>query len=95
MSGQLKECQGSYPALAAVTFEGTGSELMAKVQTILGVPNPTGIIASGTVSMLQGWLYLHGHSCAADRAGVLGQATARSLQESLNAKEWENGLRDA
>lgn len=88
VSGQLKECQSSYPNLAAVTFEGTGCELMRKVQEILGVPNPTGVIASGTVSMLQGWLYLHGYSCAADRAGLLGEATARALQRSLNDEAW-------
>lgn len=88
VSGQLKECQNSYPALRAVTFEGTGSELMEAVQRRIGVPSPTGIIAGGTVCMLQGWLVLHGHSCADDRAGTLGKPTARALQESLNAKEW-------
>lgn len=88
VSGQLKDCQSSYPNLVAVTFEGTGSELMLEVQRRVGVPDPTGIIASGTVSMLQGWLYLHGHSCAADKAGVLGEATAKALQESLNAGDW-------
>lgn len=89
VSGQLKDCQPSFPALAAVTFEGTGSDLMRRVQAIIGVPNPTGVIASGTVSMLQGWLYLHGHSCARSKAGVLDEWTARALQESLNAREWE------
>ena len=88
VSGQLKECQGAYPALRAVTFEGTGSELMLRVQAKVGVPAPTGIIAGGTVCMLQGWLVLHGHSCAEDRAGVLGECTAKALQESLNAGEW-------
>ena len=88
VSGQLKECQGAYPALRAVTFEGTGSELMEAVQRRVGVPGPTGIAAGGTVCMLQGWLVLHGHSCAGDRAGVLGEATAKALQESINAGEW-------
>lgn len=88
VSGQLKECQRSYPALAAVTFEGTGSALMERVQELVGVPNPTGIISGGTVCMLQGWLVLHGHSCADDKAGVLGECTAKALQESLNAGEW-------
>ncbi len=90
VSGQLEECKGSYPALTSVTYEGTGSELMLAVQRILGVPNPTGVIASGTVSMLQGWLYLHGYSCAADKAGVLGDATAKALQQSLNDGKWES-----
>jgi hypothetical protein len=90
VSGQLEECKGSYPALDSVTYEGTGSELMLAVQKLLGVPNPTGVIASGTVSMLQGWLYLHGYSCAADKAGVLGDATAKELQQSLNDGKWES-----
>lgn len=88
VSGQSWECTSSYPNLTSVTYEGTGSALMQRVQELIGVPNPTGVIASGTISMLQGWLYLHGHSCAADKAGVLGPATAKALQESLNAKEW-------
>lgn len=90
VSGQMKYCQAFFPALTAVTFEGTGSALMKKVQEIVGVPNPTGVIASGTVCMLQGFLVLHGYSCAADSAGVLGQATAESLQKSLNDKVWES-----
>ena len=90
VSGQIEACRSSYPALDSVTFEANGSELMLKVQKVLGVPNPTGIIASGTVSMLQGWLYLHGYSCAADKAGVLGETTAKALQRSLNDGEWEN-----
>ena len=89
VSGQLSECRRAYPAFTSVTFEGGGSTLMKRVQEIVGVPNPTGIIAGGTVCMLQGWLVLHGNSCAEDHAGVLGEATARALQESLNAKEWE------
>ena len=88
VSGQSWECTTSYPNLTSVTYEGSGSALMEHVQQVVGVPNPTGIIASGTVAMLQGWLYLHGHSCAADKAGVLGPATAKALQESLNAGEW-------
>ena len=89
VSGQLEECKGSYPALTSVTYEGTGSELMLAVQRILGVPNPTGVAASGTMAMLQGWLYLHGYSCAEDKAGVLGTATAKALQQSLNEGAWE------
>lgn len=88
VGGQLDSCKGSYPALDSVTFEANGSELMRRVQEILGVPNPTGIIASGTVSMLQGWLYLHGYSCVADKAGILGETTAKSLQRSLNDGMW-------
>lgn len=36
----------------------------------------------------QGWLVLRGYSCADDRAGVLGDATAKALQRSLNDVAW-------
>ena len=88
VSGQLEDCKSSYPALDSVEFGGGGCNLMLKVQQELGVPDPTGVIASGTVSMLQGWLYLHGYSCAYDRAGVLGEVTAKALQRSLNDEAW-------
>lgn len=89
VSGQLWECTESYPNLTSVTYDGNGSELMRVVQGRVGVPNPTGIIASGTICMLQGWLVLHGYSCAADHAGVLGDATAKALQQSLNDGAWK------
>ena len=90
ISGQLKDCQQSYPRLSAVTFEGTGSGLMRKVQEILGVPNPTGIIFRGTIAKLQGLLYLWGYDCGGDEAGVLDAATARAIQQSLNERKWES-----
>lgn len=89
VSGQLWECAETYPHLTSVTYEGDGSPLMLSVQKELGVPDPTGIIGSGTIAMLQGWLYLHGYSCAADKAGVLGDATARAVQQSLNDGRWK------
>ena len=90
ISGQLKDCQQSYPRLSSVTFEGTGSSLMRKVQEILGVPNPTGIIFRGTIAKLQGLLYLWGYDCSGDEAGVLDAATARAIQQSLNDRKWES-----
>lgn len=88
ISGQSEDCKHSFPAFKSVTFEGNGSSLMLAVQRKLGVPNPTGVISSGTVCMIQGWLYLHGRSCAKSKAGVFDEWTARPLQESLNAGEW-------
>lgn len=89
VSGQLWDCMESYPNLTSVTYDGNGSELMRVVQKAVGVPNPTGIIASCTICMLQGWLMLHGYKCSADRAGVLGDATAKALQQSLNDGAWQ------
>lgn len=88
VSGQAEIYAKSYPRLTSVTYEGGGSALMLEVQKRVGVPNPTGVIASGTICMLQGWLVLHGYSCADDKAGVLGDATAKALQRSLNDGAW-------
>ena len=94
VSGQLWDCMTSYPALVSVTYDGTGSELMRVVQKVLGVRPQTGVIASGTIAMLQGWLYLNGYSCASDKAGVLGDATARALQQSLNDGKWADAVKE-
>ena len=89
VSGQLYECSEWYPRItASVTYEGTGSQLMQAVQKRVGVPFPTGIIARGTICLLQGWLVLHGHDIGEDLAGALQDGTARALQESLNEGEW-------
>ena len=90
VSGQLKDCQSSYPALAAVTFEGTGSSLMRKVQEVVGVANPTGIIAQGTIRKLQGTLILWGYDIDESEGGVLGESTAMAIQRSLNDGKWAN-----
>lgn len=90
VSGQLSECRRAYPAFTSVTFEGGGSTLMKRVQEIVGVPGPTGIIASGTVCMLQGWLVMQGYDLEDARAGVLDEPTGRALQRSLNDRRWED-----
>jgi peptidoglycan hydrolase-like protein with peptidoglycan-binding domain len=89
VSGQSWECELAYPRLTSVSFDGNGSDLMRKVQKTIGVPSPSGIISYGTVGTLQGWLMLRGYSCAADNAGVLGEATAKAVQKSLNAGVWK------
>ena len=89
VSGQSEHLKKCFPALDSVTFEHNGSQLMYKLQEILHVPHPTGVIGYGTIAMLQGWLFLHGYSCLGDDAGVLGENTAKAIQESLNDCEWE------
>ena len=90
VSGQLSECRRAYPALTAVSFEGDGSALMRRVQEIIGIPNPTGIAAGGTVCYLQGWLVMQGYDLEDARAGVLDEPTGRALQRSLNDRIWED-----
>lgn len=89
VSGQSWECELAYPRLTSVSFDGSGSDLMRKVQKAIGVPSPSGVISYGTVGTLQGWLMLRGYSCATDNAGVLGEATAKAVQKSLNAGVWK------
>lgn len=90
VSGQLSECRRAYPALTAVTFDGGGSILMRRVQEIIGVPGPTGIIAGGSVCHLQGWLIMQGYDLEDARAGILDEPTGRALQRSLNDRRWED-----
>lgn len=88
VSGQFKDARQSFPALESVTFEGSGSALMQEVQTRLGVYNPTGMIFVRTVELLQGRLIGWGYSCIGDAVGVLGEATAKAIQQSLNDRRW-------
>lgn len=88
VSGQSWECMTSYPNLESVTYEGTGSDLMRKVQEMVGVDGPTGVIAGGTVASIQSWLIMHGYDCTYDRAGILGPETAKAIQRSLNDGAW-------
>lgn len=88
VSGQAEFYASAYPRLTSVTFGSGGSDLMRAVQERVGVPYPTGVIAGGTICMLQGWLVLNGYSCASDKAGQLGEATAKALQRSLNDGKW-------
>lgn len=90
VSGQLKDCQRWFPSLTAVTFEGTGSALMREVQGRAGVPNPSGIIARGSVCKLQGVLVLWGYDIAESEAGVIGVDTAKAIQQSLNDGRWKS-----
>lgn len=89
VTGQREEYREVYPRLTSVDdFDGSGSSLMRAVQSKVGVPNPTGVIARGTVSMLQGWLTLHGYDVGTDTAGYLGDGTAKAVQRSLNDGTW-------
>lgn len=89
VTGQREEYREVYPRLTSVDdFDGSGSSLMKAVQSKVGVPNPTGVIARGTVSMLQGWLALHGYDVGTDTAGYLGDGTAKAVQRSLNDGAW-------
>lgn len=92
ISGQSERYKNCFPAFNSVTFEADGSQLMKKVQQVVGVPHPTGVIGSGTVAYIQGWLMLRGYTCNGDRAGVFGEYTAKALQQSLNDGEWTNAL---
>lgn len=91
ITGQLKEYAKYWPNLEAIKYDaGSGSALVKAIQTKVGVPNPTGVMARGTICAIQGWLILHGYEIGSDIAGYLGVNTAKAIQISLNTKEWKN-----
>ena len=90
VTGQRKEYANLWPALESIDdYDGSGSALMKAVQRVVGVSNPTGVIARGTICMLQGWLVLHGYDIGRDEAGVLDTGTAKAIQRSLNDGAWQ------
>lgn len=89
VTGQRKEYANLWPALIAIDdYDGSGSALMKSVQKAVGVSHPTGVIARGTICMLQGWLALRGYDIGSDRAGHLEEGTAKAIQKSLNDGMW-------
>lgn len=89
ITGQLKEYSKYWPNLEAIKYDsGSGSALVKAIQTKVGVPNPTGIMARGTISSIQSWLLLRGYEIGTDMAGYLGESTAKAIQVSLNKNEW-------
>lgn len=89
VTGQRKEYASLWPALVAIDdYDGSGSALMKSVQKAVGVSHPTGVIARGTICMLQGWLALRGYDIGSDRAGHLEEGTAKAIQKSLNDGMW-------
>ena len=90
ISGQLSTMASFWPRLTAVTYDGKGSDTMKAIQKKVGVANPTGVAARGTVCALQAWLILRGFGAGiVDQAGTLGDTTACALQRSLNAGAWK------
>jgi len=88
ISGQLTSSKKWFPAVTSATYEGGGGPLMTAIQKKVGVPNPTGIAARGTICLLQGWLVLKGYDIGDDEAGVLDTGTAKAVQRSLNDGKW-------
>lgn len=90
ISGQGEAYARWFPHVTSIAWDGSGSALMKAVQARVGVPNPTGVAARGTICMLQGWLVLNGYDVGSDGAGVLDDGTARALQRALNDGKWKN-----
>lgn len=89
VSGQSRVCSKWYQRLTTVEYGSGGSTLMKAVQRKVGVTPQTGVIARGTVCMIQGWLVLHGYDVGGDIAGSFGAGTAMALQRSLNEGAWK------
>ena len=88
VSGQIHDCRHWYPNLTSVTYEEDGSDLMRSVQELVGIHNPSGIIAGGTVAKIQGQLIVWGYDLGDAKVGVLADETARAIQRSLNDGMW-------
>lgn len=89
ISGQAAELADAYPRLECVTYERYGSELMVKLQEMLGIHPATGVIHFGTICYLQGWLIMRGYKrCLKGKVGVLDEFTAKDLQEAINNGEF-------
>ena len=90
ISGQAAELADAYPRLECVTYERYGSELMVKVQEMLGIHPATGVIGHGTICYLQGHLVMLGYKrCLKGKVGVLDEPTAMDLQDSINDGKWK------
>lgn len=88
--GQWAPNRWRYPAITCpVRYDnGTGSALVRAVQEIIGL-EPDGVIGYWFVGTLQEWLERRGHDIGpAGVDHILGNATARAVQESINAGEW-------
>lgn len=88
--GQWAPNRWRYPAITCpVRYDnGTGSALVRAVQEIIGL-EPDGVIGYWFVGTLQDWLDRRGHDIGpAGVDHILGNATARAVQESINAGEW-------
>ena len=88
ISGQYGPFKDNFPALSAATWDGEGSALMRRVQSVIGVPGPTGVAGPHTIALLQAWLIGNGYSCGDDTVSVLDTGTAKALQRSLNDGKW-------
>jgi hypothetical protein len=88
ISGQYAPFKDHFQALTSVTWDSEGSALIRRVQSIIGVPGPTGVGGPHTVALLQAWLVGNGYSCGDDRVSYLDEGTAKALQKSLNDGKW-------
>ena len=88
VSGQAAEHKAIMPALASATWDGTGSQLMLRVQAIVGVPDPVGVAGPHTIALLQATLVRWGYDMAGAQVAVLDAPTAKALQRSLNDGRW-------
>lgn len=89
ITGQRAEDAKWWPNLVAIDdYDGSGSQLVRKVQQIVGVPNPTGVWSRGSICMMQGWLHMRGYDLRDAVAGMIDAPTAAAIQESINDGEW-------
>ena len=89
VSGQFRDLSWRFPSLLAVTYERSGSLMVMEVQRRLDI-DPDGVIGHDFVGALQEWLDRHGYDIGPRGVDhILGLATGKALQRSLNDRRWE------
>lgn len=90
VSGQRRSWYWAFDGVVSVTFEESGSQLVAAVQRIIGA-YVDGCWGEETSRKLQKWLVDHGYSvgpCGIDSR--VGHDTVEGLQRSLNDGAWSS-----
>lgn len=87
ISGQLYQWINHLPAIAAIQYNGVGSQMVQALQRRLNI-DTDGYFGPVTIMMLQKRLMMWGYGVG-ELDGIAGPKTMRALQQSLNDKRWE------
>lgn len=89
VSGQFRDLAWRFPALLSVDYERSGSQMVAEIQHRLSIDDD-GVIGYDTITALQGQLLRWGYDLGTWGVDhILGRATGRAIQQSLNDGKWK------
>ena len=88
VSGQCRDLAWRFPALLSVEYERSGSVMVMEIQRRLGIDRD-GVIGYDTVTALQKQLLEWGYDLGTWGVDhVLGRATGKAIQKSINDGRW-------